>query len=170
MTDAMQMNPASIFCRSLAQLSAMLDKTGTEPHMLAARLHPDMLPFAQQVRAAVRFSLRGCCPLAGLEVADFSAAASLQEQIALTMRYLKAIPAERFDGPPARICRDRAGFADIALPADEYLNLYILPNFYFHFSMAYAIARSGGVAIGKGDFDGYHAYAPGFSFERPAAP
>lgn len=165
----MHINPVTIFCRSLAQLSSMLDKTGTEPHMLAARLYPDMLPFAQQVRAAVSFSLRGCCPLAGLDVADFSTAASLPEQIAHTMRYLKGIPAERFDGPLDRICRDRAGFADIALPADEYLNLYILPNFYFHFSMAYAIARSAGAAIGKGDFDGYHAYAPGFSFETPAA-
>lgn len=170
MTDAMHINPAAIFCRSLAQLSAMLDKTGTAPQLLAARLHSDMLPFAQQVRAAVSFSLRGCCPLAGLDVADFSAAASLQEQIAQTMRYLKDISVERFDGPPGRICRDRAGFADIALPADEYLNLYILPNFYFHFGMAYAIARSQGAAIGKGDFDGYHAYAPGFSFERSAAP
>lgn len=169
MTDAMQINPVAIFCRSLAQLSAMLDKTGNAPHMLAARLHPDMLPFAQQVRAAVSFSLRGCCPLAGLDVVDFSAGASLQEQIAHTMLYLEAIPVERFDGSPERICRDRAGFADIALPACEYLNLYILPNFYFHFSMAYAIARSQGAAIGKGDFDGYHAYAPGFSFETPAA-
>ena len=170
MTELMRTNPATIFCRSLAQLSAMLDKTGTAPELLAARLHPDMLPFAQQVRAAVSFSLRGCCPLAGLDVADFSAAASLQEQIAQTMCYLMAIPAERFDGPPGRICRDRAGFADIALPSGEYLNLYILPNFYFHFGMAYAIARSAGAAIGKGDFDGYHAYAPGFSFERPDAP
>lgn len=165
----MRSHPVPIFCRSLAQLSAMLDKTGTAPSMLAARLHPDMLPFAQQVCAAVSFSLRGCCPLAGLDVADFSGAASLQEQIAHTMRYLEAIPAERFDGAPDRICRDRAGFADIALPADAYLNLYILPNFYFHFSMAYAIARSAGAAIGKGDFDGYHVYAPGFSFETPAA-
>ena len=163
----MNSHPVAIFCRSLGQLSAMLDKLDAQPQILAARLHPDMLPFAQQVRAAVSFSLRGCCPLAGLEVADFSDAASLQEQIAQTMRYLKAIPAERFDGPLERICRDRAGFADIALPANEYLNLYILPNFYFHFSMAYAIARSQGAAIGKGDFDGYHAYAPGFSFERP---
>jgi hypothetical protein len=169
MTDLMQINPATLFCRSLAQLSAMLDKTGTAPQLLAARLHPDMLPFAQQVRAAVSFSLRGCCPLAGLEVADFTGAASLQEQIAQTMRYLKAIPVKRFDGPLERICRDRAGFADIALPANEYLNLYILPNFYFHFSMAYAIARSQGAAIGKGDFDGYHLYAPDFSFEARGA-
>ena len=168
--EPMPLNPAAIFCRSLVQLSAMLDKLDAQPQLLAARLHPDMLPFAQQVRAAASFSLRGCCPLAGLAVADFSAAASLQEQVGQTLRYLQAIPARRFDGAPERICRDRAGFADIALPADAYLNLYILPNFYFHFSMAYAIARSAGAAIGKGDFDGYHAYAPGFSFERPTLP
>jgi len=172
MTEVMQINPATVFCRALRQLSAMLDKLdgcGIEPPILAARLHPEMLPFAQQVRAAVSFSLRGCCPLADLAVADFSAAASLQEQIAQTVCYLEAIAPERFAGAPERICRDRAGFADLALPADEFLHLYILPNFYFHFGMAYAIARSRGAAIGKGDFDGYHAYAPGFSFERPAA-
>ena len=37
-------------------------------------------------------------------------------------------------------------------------------------TMAYAIARSLGAPLGKGDFDGYHAYAPEFSFETPAAP
>ncbi|MGK5081516.1 DUF1993 domain-containing protein [Janthinobacterium sp. HLX7-2] len=165
----MSIDPVSIFCHALGQLSAMLDKLDAQPQILTARLHPDMLPFAQQVRAAVSFSLRGCCPLAGRGVVSFSDAASLQEQIAHTLRYLKAIPTQRFMGAPERICRDRAGFADIALPADEYLHLYILPNFYFHFSMAYAIARSHGAAIGKGDFDGYHAYAPGFSFEAPAS-
>ncbi|MCP2011090.1 DUF1993 domain-containing protein [Duganella violaceipulchra] len=38
---------------------------------------------------------------------------------------------------------------------------------HFHFSMVYTIARSHGAAIGKQDFDGYHLYAPGFSFEKP---
>lgn len=165
----MTINAVTIFCRSLRQLSAMLDQLTSQPQILTARLHPDMLPFAAQVNAAISFSLRGCCPLAGLEVVSFSDASTLQEQIAQTVAYLAAIPAQRFDGAPERLCMDRAGFADIALPADEFLHLYILPNFYFHFSMAYAIARSCGAPIGKGDFDGFHAYAPGFSFERPAA-
>ena len=165
----MTINAVTIFCRSLRQLSAMLDQLTSQPQILTARLHPDMLPFAAQVNAAISFSLRGCCPLAGLEVVSFSDASTLQEQIAQTIAYLAAIPAQRFDGRPDRLCMDRAGFADIALPADEFLHLYILPNFYFHFSMAYAIARSCGAPIGKGDFDGFHAYAPGFSFERPAA-
>ena len=44
--EMMHCHPVTVFCRSLAQLSAMLDKTGTAPPLLAARLHPDMLPFA----------------------------------------------------------------------------------------------------------------------------
>ena len=166
------MHPAAIFHRSLAQLRAMLDKIEAGgPAALSARLHQEMLPFASQVRATANFALRGCCPLAGLPPITFEreelSYAALGLQIDDTMTYIAAIPAAQFDGPADRVCHDRAGFADIALPADEYLNLYILPNFYFHFSMAYAIARAHGAAIGKQDFDGYHLYAPGFSFEKP---
>jgi hypothetical protein len=170
------MHPAAVFHRSLAQLYAMLGKIGAADaggEVLDARLHQDMLPFAQHVRASANFALRGCCPLAGVPVVSFNGEeisyAALEWQIVETMRFIADLPAGACDGPPQRICRDRAGFAELALPADEYLNLYILPNFYFHLSMVYAIARSRGVAIGKGDFDGYHVYAPGFSWEKPAA-
>lgn len=165
----MSISAVTIFCRSLRRLSAMLDQLAAQPQILTARLHPDMLPFAAQVNAAISFSLRGCCPLAGREVVSFNGGGSLQQQIARTIAYLEAIPEQAFEGAAERLCHDRAGFADIALSGDEFLQLYILPNFYFHFSMAYAIARSGGADLGKGDFDGYHAYAPGFSFESPAA-
>lgn len=37
-------------------------------------------------------------------------------------------------------------------------------NFFFHYSMVYAIARQAGVPVGKADFDGYHLYPHGFSF------
>ena len=174
------MHPSAVFHRSLAQLCGMLGKieaaegeAGVGDGLLAARLHEDMLPFAQHVRATANFALRGCCPLAGVPVVSFDgdevSFAGLQWQVVETMRFIADIPPSQFNGPADRICHDRAGFADLALPADEYLNLYILPNFYFHLSMVYAIARSRGVAIGKGDFDGYHIYAPGFSWEKPAA-
>lgn len=165
------MHPSTIFIRYLGQLAGMIQKVKARPEILEARLHAQMLPFASQVRASCNFALRGCCPLAGLAPVNFDGAelsfAALATQIDDTIACIAAIPLEQFEGPADRLCRDRAGFADIELPADEYLNLYILPNFYFHFSMAYAIARSHGADIGKQDFDGYHLYAPGFSFEQP---
>jgi uncharacterized protein len=36
----------------------------------------------------------------------------------------------------------------------DYLNHYVLPNFYFHVTAAYAILRHCGVEIGKRDFLG----------------
>ena len=36
----------------------------------------------------------------------------------------------------------------------NYLLRYSMPNFYFHSSTAYAILRSNGVEVGKGDFIG----------------
>jgi hypothetical protein len=36
----------------------------------------------------------------------------------------------------------------------DYLNHFVLPNFYFHIAAAYAILRHCGVDIGKRDFLG----------------
>jgi hypothetical protein len=42
--------------------------------------------------------------------------------------------------------------------------MYAVPNFFFHYAMVYAIARQGGVPVGKSDFDGYHHYPSDFTF------
>ena len=36
----------------------------------------------------------------------------------------------------------------------DYLNHFVLPNFYFHLTASYAIVRSIGVEVGKRDFLG----------------
>jgi hypothetical protein len=46
----------------------------------------------------------------------------------------------------------------VSLPGPEFLYQYALPNFFFHLTAAYAILRHEGVALGKQDFDGWHAY------------
>ena len=38
------------------------------------------------------------------------------------------------------------------LPARQYVSDYVLPNLYFHISMAYAILRKLGVPVGKADY------------------
>ena len=62
------------------------------------------------------------------------------------------------EGREAEIVTDRAGLADIALPAACFVVDYALPNMLFHLTTAYAIARWEGVKLGKADFDGWHRY------------
>jgi len=67
------------------------------------------------------------------------------------------------------VIEDMAGPVPISMKAEDFLMRFAYPNFYFHLGMVYAIARSRGVPLTKGDFDGLHQYPPGFSFERGGA-
>lgn len=69
-----------------------------------------------------------------------------------------------FQGAETRRIRHRAGFAQLDQPGAEYLQLFALPNFFFHLSMGFAVLRQGGIEIGKSDYDGLHDYPQGFRF------
>ena len=167
----MQQNPTGIFIYYLNRLKLIVKKIAAHqqqnPTLLYTSLHNDMLPLLAQIRTAANFSLRTCCPLAQRERISFDNAQEtyegLAQQLDDTIAYLQAIPAVEFHQPPEQI-QDKAGFNELSLAADEYLNYYALPNFFFHLSMVYSIARHAGVPLSKGDFDGYHQYPEGFSF------
>jgi hypothetical protein len=59
---------------------------------------------------------------------------------------------------------DSAGFSEVSLPQSRFILEYIIPNYMFHVSMVYAIARKNGAPLSKGDFDGLHSYPTGFKF------
>ncbi|MCE3254080.1 MAG: hypothetical protein K0Q67_3100 [Cellvibrio sp.] len=167
----MHKNPTNIFIHYLIQLKKILQKIALHqqdnPALLHQSLHGTMLPLLAQIRTAANFSLRTCCPLVQCERIYFDNSnetyAGLQQQLDETIAYLQAIPAAGFYQPPANI-QDKAGFNQVDLAADEYVDFYALPNFFFHLSMVYSIARMAGVPLSKGDFDGYHHYPDDFSF------
>ncbi len=149
----------------MQQLNGLLQRIPDD--CFGASLAPDMLNLAEQVRTAIQFSLRVYCPLVRQTLPDFEAAAlsraELQHQLDKTQAFLAQLPDWQIADESHRI-RERAGFADLELSETEFVHLYGLPNFYFHLSMVYAIARSQGVPLSKGDFDGWHRYPDGFSF------
>lgn len=130
--------------------------------LLQSRLAPDMLPFEAQVRIAARFPLRALGPLVPrLPDLDFPGAAlfaDLRADIAAVVGALSVLTPANLEGREAEIVTDRAGLADIALPAARFVLEYALPNMFFHHTTAYAIARWEGVKLGKSDFDGWHRY------------
>ncbi|KGF80463.1 hypothetical protein IA69_17895 [Massilia sp. JS1662] len=166
----MTVTPTRLFLHYLRRLEALLKQVEAFDAAVAdRRLHPDMFPLLQQARVAIGFTLRATCPLAGREIVSFRdddvTFPSIHAELERTMAYLAAIPDAALDGMDALRVRTTAGFADLDLPAAEYFHMYAVPNFFFHYAMVYAIARQGGVPVGKSDFDGYHRYPSGFTFE-----
>lgn len=170
MSIALHAASVPVFLRYLERLRHLVDAAEAEvkargdapADWLGARLAPDMLPFEQQVSIAAHFALRACFPLAGLAVppyGDFPPTFDgLRQRIARVVDLLGALDPLQFDGAASRTLESQAGRARVVLPAPEFLLQYALPNFFFHLTSAYAILRQRGVALGKQDFDGFHAY------------
>ncbi|HET8897811.1 MAG TPA: DUF1993 domain-containing protein [Rhodanobacteraceae bacterium] len=148
-----------IFLTRLDVLGHILDVA--EKHLpdvaaaLAQRLAPDMYPLGTQIAFA-------CNQPRGFS--QWSAGAAVEnlprevETLELARRHIldtkarvaaiaasdsKLDEVKRTGLGPGRYCD---------LPARQYINDYVLPNFYFHITTTYAILRGMGVPLGKSDF------------------
>lgn len=153
------------FVHYLTQLKAVLSKTSPEAFSLS--LSEGMFPLEMHAKIAANFALRGYCPLLGVETVSFhqeeSGYKATLAQVDATLEYLaNSTDIAAFND--SRFITDKAGFSDVYLCESEYINIYIIPNFLFHISMVYAIAKANGATLSKGDFDGIHNYPSGFSF------
>jgi hypothetical protein len=123
-----------------------------------ARLYPDMLPFSRQIQIAADFAKRAPALLAGLEPPkhpdDETAFDQLKARIAKTIDYIKTIKPEQIDGSEGRDVTITIGGNPMTFKGQPYLVNFVLPNFFFHMTTAYAILRHCGVEIGKRDFIG----------------
>lgn len=142
--------------------------------LLRAQLAPDMFDCATQLKTVGIFALRSTYPLVGKEWPKDSfgdgfsdGPDGLHARLALAAKQVRALLPADFEGAAERIVSHVAGDAKLEQNGHDYLTLFALPNLWFHLSMAFAIARSGGMPIGKADYDGWHAYSPGFSFLTP---
>ena len=163
------MSKASIpvFETVLNALSAILDKAEAhagakkfEPAvLLSMRLAPDMFALTRQVQAAADQAKNGTARLAGVEPPKFedteSTIAQLKERIAKTVAFLKTLDTKAIDASADREITFPLGPTNKGqMQGADYLNHFVLPNFYFHATSAYAILRHAGVEIGKRDFLG----------------
>ncbi|WP_190287757.1 DUF1993 domain-containing protein [Massilia sp. NR 4-1] len=136
--------------------------------LLHAALAEGMFAFAQQVQIAAGFAVRACCPLLDIEPPQLAGGDGswhqLHARIGAVRAFLAAIDAERMNASARRELSTVAGRASPSFNGADFVLRYVLPNFFFHLAMAYAILRKEGLPVGKQDFDGYHAYPAGFSF------
>jgi len=155
-----------VFARGLTNLKGILAKGAAhaaakkidEAVFLNARLFPDMLAFARQIHIATDFARGTVARLSGEEPPKWedneTSFADLIARIDRTIAAVNGFTAAQVDGSETRtVTRQVRGEAK-AFTGVNYLLQYSMPNFYFHATTAYAILRSNGVEVGKGDFIG----------------
>jgi hypothetical protein len=151
----------------LNALSGVLDKGAAyavakkiDPTVLVqSRLAPDMFPLSRQVQIACDMAKNGSARLAGVDPPPFedkeTTLDELKARVAKTVAYVKSIDGKKIDASGDREITFPLGPTNKGhMKGDEYLNHFVLPNFYFHCTAAYAILRHCGVDVGKQDFLG----------------
>jgi len=157
----------SAFEVGLNALSAVLDKAEKfaadkkiDPAVLLhTRLAPDMFDLTRQVQVATDQARRGSARLAGAEPPSYEDSETtidqLKARLAKTIAYLQTLDRKQIDASADREIKfPLGGGVTGEMKGDDYLNHFVLPNFYFHLTAAYAILRHCGVNIGKRDFLG----------------
>jgi uncharacterized protein len=151
----------------LTALSALLDKASVfsaakkidDAVILQLRLAPDMFAFVRQVQTTTDLAKNGASRLAGVEPPRYedseTTIAQLKNRVEATLRYLETIDPTNIDASEEREIVFPVGpTARASMKGADYLAEFLLPNFYFHLTAAYAILRHNGVEIGKHDFLG----------------
>ena len=154
------------FARSLKNLDTIIGKAASYAearkfdvnNFTTARLFPDMLPFANQVRIATDMAKAAAANLGGKEAPKFEDNETTIEQLRGRVRrcvaYLESFSPADFEKVTSKTVVKIPFPAGKALTADEYLLGRQVPNFFFHVTTAYNVLRHGGVDIGKMDFIG----------------
>ncbi len=145
--------------RILEKAEAYATAKKIEPGVMEElRLAPDMLSFTRQVQLASDFAKNGTARLAGVEPPKFEdnekTLADLKARIAKTVDYLQSLQAAQLAGTETRHIVVPLRTRTLEMDGLPFLQKWVLPNFFFHVTTAYALLRHVGVEVGKQDFLG----------------
>lgn len=147
-----------LFDTRLDTLSHLLRRAGAhfgDDRFLASRLADDMLPLGTQIVFTCNQPRNFTQWVKGEEIRNLDPKLETLEAadtvVASTRSALSSIDPESVVLPPGRrLDFGPAGYAELS--ADEYVDDFLVPNFYFHLVTTYAILRANGVPLGKADY------------------
>lgn len=154
------------YIRHLTSLRAILVKAKTwqesngykEENVLSLHLAVEQFPLVKQIQMTTDFAKKSGALLTGVEIPAYEdnekTIAELEARIDKTVAFLSSLPKD--------VIAPNLDTKMIALPwipgkgltAKYYIEEYALPQFYFHYTTAYAILRNFGLTLGKGDYLG----------------
>lgn len=152
--------------RALLNLDSIVSKAETfaeerkidETVLIQARLSPDMLPFVAQIRIATDTAKGAAARLSDSDLPSWPDDEANFEEVHARIRkaldFLSGFKRDRFEGSEEKKIELKLGKEHVKFIGRDYVLGFVLPNFYFHVTMAYAILRHNGVPLGKRDFLG----------------
>lgn len=155
-----------VLSASLTNLSAILDKSVAhaaakkfDPNVLAdTRLIADMMPLRRQIQTACDTAKGAAARLAGIDNPKHedneTTLPELKARIAKTLDFLKTVTAQQLEGAESREITLTFPNMTLKFTGHSYVTTFVLPNFFFHVTMAYALLRQNGVELGKVDYLG----------------
>lgn len=152
--------------KSLGSLINIIDKAAEyavekkidDATILNSRLTFDMLPFVAQIQIATDNAKGGGARLSGVEIPKFEdnekTLEELKARVQKTIDFLNSLDAKSFENTETKDIVLTFGPNSYPFKGINYVFNFVLPNVYFHISIAYAILRQNGVPLGKRDYLG----------------
>lgn len=166
MSVSMHAVSVPVFVRALRNLRKVLeigerfaaDKQIAPEVLLQTRLIPDMLPLVRQVQIATDMAKNACARLTATEPLPFpdeeTSFEQLYARIDRCIAYVESFDAAQFEGSESRAIAFRNRSGELNFDGLGYLETFVLPNLFFHATVAYSILRIAGAPLGKNDFLG----------------
>lgn len=135
------------------------DEACDHSKIIGARLIEDMLPFCYQIKSVAEHTAGAVEAVReGLYSPDLNPPPTsfdeLRTKLAGAAEVMKALSEDEMEGWIGRDMRFEFKERRMDFTAEDFLLSFSQPNFYFHCTTAYSIARMLGVPIGKMDYMG----------------
>jgi hypothetical protein len=166
MTLSMHALSHDVFAKALTQLLVLMDKGAANAKarnfdlgvLFNARLAPDMLPFSRQVQLTSDFAKNSMARLAAVDPPKFEDTEASWEELSArvkkTLDYIGSISPAALEGSESRDIKIALRDRTVEFKGLAFLQVWALPNFFFHHVTAYNLLRHNGVDLGKRDFLG----------------
>lgn len=149
----------AVFINMLGTLDHLVGKAedaGMHDSVLGEKLTDDMFPLELQFRVALNQVLLALDQVAGipapLEVTPYRSLAEVRKGIATVRSQIDQTDPAQWSRPDEVVDLTLPNGVRFLMSSEEDIQDWILPNFYFHVTMAYALLRNAGLDVGKMDF------------------
>lgn len=147
------------FLNMLGTLDGLAEKAlqaGLPDDILESKLSEDMFSLELQFRVAINQVLLALQQVGNstppLDATAYASLGEVRERIAAVKSLVELSDPASWAAPDAPVDLTLPNGVRFLMSSEEDIRDWIMPNFYFHVTMAYALLRKAGLEIGKMDF------------------